>query len=108
VSKKISSGLAIGFLCVLAALSPVSLLTLSQSAHAQPSPTTSSATTSPSEKGNESGGPEKQGNEESAPLHKVDEEHEGGIESIQLILVGAAIVIALGLAYRAGRRRRDK
>ena len=40
--------------------------------------------------------------------HRVDEEREGGFESAQLVLVGAAIVIALGLAYRAGRRRREK
>ncbi len=42
------------------------------------------------------------------PPHRVDEEREGGFESAQLVLVGAAIVIALGLAYRAGRRRREK
>jgi hypothetical protein len=41
------------------------------------------------------------------PLHRIDEEREGGFEKLQLILVGAAIVIALGLAYRAGRRRRN-
>ncbi len=43
----------------------------------------------------------------SRPQHRVDEEREGGFESAQLIFVGAAIVIALGLAYRAGRRRRE-
>ena len=43
--------------------------------------------------------------EQREPMHRVNEEHEGSFESIQLVLVGGAIVIAVGLAYRAGRRR---
>ncbi len=46
--------------------------------------------------------------EKSRPLHRVDEERDGHFEGAQLILVGAALVIALGLAYRAGRRRREE
>ena len=46
--------------------------------------------------------------EQSRPLHRVDEEREGHFDGAQLILVGAALVIALGLAYRAGRRRREE
>jgi hypothetical protein len=39
------------------------------------------------------------------PQHRIDEDREHGFEAVQLIFVGAAIVVALGLAYRAGRRR---
>ena len=45
--------------------------------------------------------------EESPPAHRIDEERDNHFEGTQLILVGAALVIALGLAYRAGRRRRE-
>ena len=45
--------------------------------------------------------------EESPPAHRIDEERDNHFEGAQLILVGAALVIALGLAYRAGRRRRE-
>lgn len=45
--------------------------------------------------------------EHSRPQHHVDEDREAGFEGIQLVLVGAAVVVALGLAYRAGRRRRE-
>jgi len=45
--------------------------------------------------------------EEAVPAHRIDEERDNHFESAQLILVGAALVIALGLAYRAGRRRRE-
>jgi hypothetical protein len=37
--------------------------------------------------------------------HRIDEGHEG-TDALQWIFVGAAIVIALGLAYNAGRRQR--
>lgn len=39
------------------------------------------------------------------PRHRVDESHEGGFETIQIVVVGVAVVIAVALAYRAGRRR---
>jgi hypothetical protein len=39
--------------------------------------------------------------------HRIDEGHEGA-DALQWIFVGAAIVIALGLAYNAGRRQRKK
>ena len=48
-----------------------------------------------------------QGDDQGRPRHRIDESREGGFEGVQLVLVGAAIVVALGLAYRAGRRRRD-
>ena len=51
-------------------------------------------------------GPAPRGDDQGRPRHHIDEDRESGIEGIQLIFVGAAIVIALGLAYRAGRRRR--
>ena len=51
--------------------------------------------------------PHSQGDDQQGPRHHIDESREGGFEGIQLVLVGAAIVVALGLAYRAGRRRRD-
>ena len=51
--------------------------------------------------------PQSQGDDQQGPRHHIDESREGGFEGIQLVLVGAAIVVALGLAYRAGRRRRD-
>jgi|GEM_PF-999951 len=38
---------------------------------------------------------------------RIDEGHEGA-DALQWIFVGAAIVIALGLAYNAGRRQRKK
>ncbi len=44
--------------------------------------------------------------EKSEPRHRINEEHEGNFEAIQLVLVGGAVVIAIALAYRAGRRRR--
>lgn len=47
------------------------------------------------------------GDDHGRPLHRIDEERDGGFEKVQLIFVGAAIVVAIGLAYRAGRRRRD-
>ena len=39
--------------------------------------------------------------------HRIDEGHDG-TDALQWIFVGAAIVIALGLAYNAGRRQRKK
>jgi hypothetical protein len=36
---------------------------------------------------------------------KFVEEHHEGFEVVQIALVGAAVFIALGLAYRAGKRR---
>lgn len=45
--------------------------------------------------------------EKREPAHRIKEEHEGSLDALQLVLVGGAIVIAAGLAYRAGRRRRD-
>jgi hypothetical protein len=44
--------------------------------------------------------------EKSEPAHRINEEREGNFEAIQLVLVGGAVVIAIALAYRAGRRRR--
>ena len=87
-----------GSIFALATFAPVSFpLTLQQAQADSPTNATASASS-----------PEASTEERSEPIHQVDENHEGGIESIQLIFVGAAIVIALGLAYRAGRRRRDK
>ena len=51
--------------------------------------------------------PTQQSDDQGHPLHHINEDHEGGFEKVQLIFVGAAIVVAIGLAYRAGRRRRD-
>jgi hypothetical protein len=51
--------------------------------------------------------PQPHGDDQGRPRHHIDEDREKGFEGIQLVLVGAAIVVALGLAYRAGRRRRD-
>jgi hypothetical protein len=51
--------------------------------------------------------PQPHSDDKGKPRHRIDEDREHGFEGIQLILVGAAIVVALGLAYRAGRRRRD-
>ncbi len=45
--------------------------------------------------------------EKKRPRHHVDEDHENGFDFVQIALVGGAVVIAAGLAYRAGRRRRD-
>ena len=39
--------------------------------------------------------------------HRIDEGHDG-TDALQWIFIGAAIVIALGLAYNAGRRQRKK
>jgi hypothetical protein len=93
--KTLSTTLAITSIFSLAAFAPAIAL---QQAHAEESPAASSPMASP----------QASNDEHSEPIHHVDENHESGIESIQLIFVGAAIVIALGLAYRAGRRRRDK
>jgi hypothetical protein len=51
--------------------------------------------------------PQPHSDDQGKPRHRIDEDRENGFEGIQLVLVGAAIVVALGLAYRAGRRRRD-
>lgn len=45
--------------------------------------------------------------EKKRPRHHVDENHENGFDFVQIALVGGAVVIAAGLAYRAGRRRRN-
>lgn len=74
----------------------------------QPSSTTNHGTSASQPSEVNASDPEQTGKpEHGRPLHRIDEEREGGFEKVQLIFVGAAIVIALGLAYRAGRRRRD-
>jgi len=62
---------------------------------ATPSPTTSSTA-------------DEQHNSGEIGEHKRIDDGESGTDSLQWIFVGAAIVIALGLAYNAGRRQRKK
>ena len=53
--------------------------------------------------------PENHGGREGREFeHHVDENKESGFELIQFVLIGAAIVIALLLAYNAGKRNRKK
>jgi hypothetical protein len=40
--------------------------------------------------------------------HHINEHGENGFEAIQFILIGAALVIALLLAYNAGKRNKKK
>ena len=42
------------------------------------------------------------------PYRHIEEDHEGGIEEIQIALVGIAVILAALLAYRAGRRKGRK
>lgn len=46
--------------------------------------------------------------ERNEPRHRIDEFGEGGFEAIQFLLVGGAVVIAVVLAYNAGKRNRKK
>lgn len=53
--------------------------------------------------------PEKHENgERGEPSHRINEFGEGGFEAIQFVLIGGAIVVALLLAYHAGKRNRKK
>ena len=97
-----------GSIFALATFAPVSFPLALQQAHSDSSTNASASASSPEASSPSASSPEASTEEQSEPIHHVDENHEGGIESIQLVFVGAAIVIALGLAYRAGRRRRDK
>jgi|FLOH01.1.fsa_nt_gi hypothetical protein len=47
------------------------------------------------------------GNEDNEPEHRISEAHEG-IEGAELLAAGAAIVLALGIAFTVGRRSRKK
>ena len=44
----------------------------------------------------------------SDPFRHIEEDHEGGIEEIQIALVAVAVILAALLAYRAGRRKGHK
>ena len=46
--------------------------------------------------------------EKHEPRHRIDEFGESGVEAIQFVLIGGAIVIAVLLAYNAGKRNRKK
>lgn len=69
-------------------------------------PSQSSATVPPKLENGHKGQPPF-GDDQNQPLHHINEDHEGGFEKVQLLFVGGAIVVAIGLAYRAGRRGRD-
>lgn len=85
----------------LASLAPV---TMAHSAKADDPVAAATPTASPLYHGQNQ--PPK-GDDQGRPRHHIDEDREGGIETVQIVLVGAAILVAVGLAYRAGRRRRD-
>lgn len=51
---------------------------------------------------------EEQHNSGESGEHKRIDDGGSGTDSLQWMFVGAAIVIALGLAYNAGRRQRKK
>lgn len=40
--------------------------------------------------------------------HRISEDEEHGFEAIQFVLIGGALVIAILLAYNAGKRNRKK
>lgn len=61
----------------------------------------------PQDQAQEQGQESDEQHEKKRPRHHVDEDHENGFDFVQIALVGVAVVIAAGLAYRAGRRRRD-
>ena len=46
--------------------------------------------------------------ERGEPNHRINEFGEGGFEAIQFILIGGAVVVAVLLAYNAGKRNRKK
>ncbi len=73
-----------------------------------PPATSSNQSSQPSQSAESAKSSDDSNGERSRPLHRINEEREGHFEGAQLILVGAALVIALGLAYRAGRRRREE
>lgn len=87
----------------LAAFAPISVAHSAKADDPTPSTTMVPAEPLAAQSGEQSNKSDDQGR----PRHHIDEDREGGFEGIQLIVVGAAIVVALGLAYRAGRRRRD-
>lgn len=49
-----------------------------------------------------------EGGEGREPKHRIGEFGEGGFEGIQFVVVGGAIVVAVLLAYNAGKRNRKK
>lgn len=98
MKNRVTQLLAIASLGGFLLLSQSAVMT---SAHAdQPATTAQStaASTAPHDENTEVG-------EHGRPRHSVDESHEGGFETIQIIVVGVAVVIAVALAYRAGRHR---
>ena len=95
---RITKALAISAGALALVLSPVSL------AHADmatPAPASSSAP-------QQLGGPDDQRGPNGHDEHQRIDDGREGADSIQWMFVGAAIVIALGLAYNAGRRQRKK
>jgi hypothetical protein len=95
--RRLSARLLVSSTAALVFLAPISYA----SAESTPSPSASIAaqqTPSPDEGGRHSDGTEH---------HRIDDGG-NGTDSLQWAFVGAAIVIALGLAYNAGRRQRKK
>ena len=91
---------------VLLALSIFAFLPLTSSAaHAEETPAPLAASKGAGEKSGGESGEAEEHNGPRKPTKFVEEHHEG-IETVQVALVGGAIVIAIGLAYRAGKRRR--
>ncbi len=71
---------------------------------ATPTPTPSLFSQQPPQHG---GHDDHRGGPDGGEHHRIDDGHDG-TDSLQWMFVGAAVVIALGLAYNAGRRQRKK